>query len=119
MKQALIKLLFLGLLPVQLQFVFSEDLTRLPLATLQNLPFEDPEPGLKQQAFEILKAKCNVCHRRKNPFKIFSLKNMDRHAPKIYKQVFVKRRMPKGDKVKLTEAEYQTLENWLKSKNIF
>ena len=42
---------------------------------------------------------------------------MDRHAKKIYKQVFVYRRMPKGDSVKLTDEEYQTLKNWLKSKN--
>ncbi len=43
---------------------------------------------------------------------------MDRHAKKIHKQVFVYRRMPKGDSVKLTDKEYQTLKNWLQSKNI-
>jgi len=77
------------------------------------------ERDLKKEAFEILRSKCNICHKKKNPFKIFSLKNMDRHAPKIYQQVFVKRRMPKGNKIKLTGQEYQTLKQWLKSKDTF
>lgn len=76
------------------------------------------DPVLKKEAFHILKSKCNSCHRRKNPFKIFSLKNMDKHAKKIHKQVFVYRRMPKGDDVKLTDEEYLKLKNWLNSKNI-
>lgn len=38
---------------------------------------------------------------------------MERHASKIYKQVFVYRRMPKGDEVKLTDQEYQSLKTWL------
>ena len=79
----------------------------------------DPEPGVKQAAFEVLQSKCNVCHKKQNPFKIFSLKNMEKHAPKIYKQVFIYKRMPKGKEIKLTNEEYQILENWLKSKNIF
>lgn len=78
-----------------------------------------PDPTLKEEAYNILKSKCNSCHKRQNPFKIFSLKNMNRHAKKIHKQVFVYERMPKGNKVKLTKEEYQTLKNWLKSKNIF
>lgn len=73
----------------------------------------DPGNELKQQAFEILKTKCNVCHRKQNPFKIFSLRNMNKHAPKIKEQVFIKKRMPKGDKIRLTAEEYQTLKNWL------
>lgn len=80
---------------------------------------EEPSTALKAAAFEVLNAKCNVCHRKQNPFKVFSLKNMEKHAPKIYKQVFVYRRMPKGDRIKLTEEEYETLKKWLKSRNIF
>lgn len=68
---------------------------------------------LKQAAFELLDAKCNVCHRKQNPFKIFSLKNMEKYAAKIHKQVFVLRRMPKGDQIKLTDEEYQLLQDWL------
>ncbi len=74
---------------------------------------------LQEEAFEILRTKCNVCHKKQNPFKIFSLKNMDKNAPKIYKQVFILRRMPKGDRSQITDKEYETLQNWLKSKNIF
>jgi hypothetical protein len=77
-------------------------------------PVNDPLIELKQKAFEILDTKCNVCHRKQNPFKVFSLRNMNKHAAKIYKQVFVKRRMPKGDEIILTEQEYQILKNWLK-----
>lgn len=78
----------------------------------------NPEPDVKAAAFEILQLKCNVCHKKQNPFKVFSLKNMDKHAPKIYKQVFVYKRMPKGNQIQLTEAEYQTLSTWLNSQNI-
>lgn len=74
--------------------------------------------NLKLQAFYILDSKCNVCHRKKNRFRVFSLKNMDRQASKIHQQVFIKKRMPKGDEIKLSEAEYQTLKDWLTSKNI-
>ena len=73
---------------------------------------------LKESAYEILEAKCNTCHRKQNPFKVFSYKNMEKHAPKIYKQVFVKRRMPKGDEHHLTKEEYDLLEQWLLTQNI-
>ena len=69
---------------------------------------------LKTDAFKILQTKCNVCHRVKNPGKVFTLNNMSSLAPKIYKQVFIKKRMPKNG-AKLTEAEKQTLLNWLET----
>lgn len=78
----------------------------------------DSTTELETEVLSILKAKCNVCHRKQNPFKIFSLKNLDKHAPKIKEQVFVKKRMPKGDKIKLTDQEIQTLTQWLQSKNL-
>ena len=96
--------------------------TETPMASVNTLRLiapDDPKPELKQAALEILRLKCNVCHKRQNPFKIFSFKNMDKHAPKIYQQVFVYQRMPKGDQIKLTDEESQMLKNWLKSKNIF
>ncbi|MEM6768924.1 MAG: hypothetical protein AAF655_28565 [Bacteroidota bacterium] len=71
------------------------------------------EVDLTQQAYEALKSKCNVCHKKQNPFKVFSLNNMDKHAQKIHHQVFVLKRMPKGDDIQLTEEEYQILEKWL------
>lgn len=74
---------------------------------------------LKKAAFEILKTKCNVCHKKKNPFMVFNEKNMVKRAPKIYKMVYVERRMPQGDKIKLTHEEYATLEKWLFTQQIF
>lgn len=71
--------------------------------------------SLKEKAFKILKNKCNVCHKRKNPFMIFKLKNIDKRSKKIYNQVFVKKRMPKGTKIKLTTKEYETLLTWITS----
>jgi uncharacterized membrane protein len=68
---------------------------------------------LKAAAFKILNTKCNVCHRKRNPFMIFNQKNMVRRAPRIYRAVFVDQRMPKGDEVRLTKEEYTILKKWL------
>lgn len=99
----------------------------LALITLTGfLFFEEPFPmihvtasknseELKTEAFKILENKCNVCHRKQNPFMVFSLKNMEKRAEKIYKQVFEKRRMPKGNEIKLTTEEYSHLDNWLQT----
>lgn len=73
---------------------------------------------LKEAAFAILSNKCNVCHRKKNPFKVFSLKNMEKNASRIYQQVFVLGRMPKGNQIQLTAEEYQILENWLNTQTL-
>ncbi|MEM6768065.1 MAG: hypothetical protein AAF655_24230 [Bacteroidota bacterium] len=85
--------------------------------TWAELPTEsvgEPETiDLKQQAFTLLQQKCNLCHKKQNPFKVFSLKNMEKYAKKIHHQVFVLKRMPKGDDIQLTEEEYQILEKWL------
>lgn len=68
---------------------------------------------LKSDAYEILKTKCNGCHRTKNPAKVFTVDNMDRFSAEIYKQVFVKKRMPKGRENQLTLEEYERLKKWL------
>lgn len=74
----------------------------------------DSEPdAFMLAAFEVLTAKCNVCHVKQNPRKVFTLDNMNPLAPRIYKQVFVKKRMPRGKQIKLTPAEYNTLEKWI------
>jgi len=73
---------------------------------------------LKQETFEILEAKCNSCHRKKNPFMVFSIRNMERRAPKIHEQVFITKRMPKGDQMRLTNNEYSILKKWLTQQNI-
>jgi uncharacterized membrane protein len=73
---------------------------------------------LKTTAFSILENKCNVCHRKQNPFMVFNLKNMDKRAEKINKNVFELQRMPKGDEIKLTLEERETLKNWIQSLDI-
>ncbi|WP_212003280.1 hypothetical protein [Chitinophaga sp. HK235] len=77
-------------------------------ATPRPVPEED-----KEKALLVLQTKCNVCHTRNNPFRIFNSRNMERNASAIYTQVFVKGRMPKGDDIKLTEGERETLKKWL------
>ena len=72
----------------------------------------------KTEAFKILENKCNVCHVKRNRSKIFTQDNMNLFAYDIHSQVFVKKRMPKGKKIELTNAEFITLKNWLKTLNI-
>lgn len=69
----------------------------------------------KQKALLVLREKCNVCHVRNNPFRVFKEKNMERNAKDIYKQVFVKGRMPLGGEVKLTGEERETLKRWVEA----
>ncbi|MCW3465993.1 hypothetical protein [Chitinophaga nivalis] len=71
------------------------------------------EDELQEKALLVLKTKCNTCHIRNNPFKVFNSRNMNRHAAAIYEQVFVKGRMPKGTEVTLTAAERDILRSWL------
>lgn len=74
---------------------------------------------LKKEALQILELKCNVCHRKQNPFMVFKEKNMEKRAPKINQMVFIERRMPKGDEIKLSKEEYTQLKNWLASLSIY
>ena len=76
---------------------------------------ENPPSELKIRAFSILKNTCNICHERKNKRRVFTLENMDDYGKKIHKQVFIKKRMPKGDDIKLSKAEYRQLKGWLAS----
>lgn len=71
---------------------------------------------LKDKALLVLKARCNTCHRRHNPLRIFNRKNMDKNATRIYEQIFVRARMPKGQK--LNKQEITILKDWLGTQNI-
>ncbi|MFK7772576.1 MAG: hypothetical protein AB8F94_10565 [Saprospiraceae bacterium] len=115
MKKLLIHLCLIGLLVFNFQLFTAFKKSEIKVKSAEQSFVSKADSELKKAAFQILKSKCNVCHKRKNPFKIFTLKNMDRHAKKIHKQVFVYRRMPKGDSIKLTDEEYKTLKNWLQS----
>jgi uncharacterized membrane protein len=68
-----------------------------------------------EKAFQILDDKCVVCHRKRNKRRIFNKENMNTWANDIYEQVFVKKRMPKGKKIKLSSNEYQELLTWISS----
>ncbi len=67
----------------------------------------------KSFAFKVLQVKCNTCHATKKRTNIFTLENMDSLASNIQNQVFVKKKMPKGKKVQLTEEESRLLKDWL------
>ena len=69
----------------------------------------------KATAFQILNNKCNVCHHKRNKRRVFTLENMTKWANDINRQVFIKKRMPKGKKIKLTSQEYQDLLTWISS----
>ncbi|MEQ8712216.1 MAG: hypothetical protein RIC80_04320 [Cyclobacteriaceae bacterium] len=79
---------------------------------IDQLACNHPEE-LVNKAFKILDTKCNTCHKKQNPLMVFSLKNMEKRAKKIYTQVIEKKRMPKGNDIKLTQEEYSLLVNWL------
>lgn len=69
----------------------------------------------KGKVFQILDNKCNVCHRKRNKRRVFTTENMNTLANDIYKQVFIKKRMPKGNKIMLSANEYQDLLTWISS----
>jgi uncharacterized membrane protein len=76
----------------------------------------DPSENAKSAALKVLQSKCNTCHVRQNPGKVFTTSNMTTLASKINEQVFEKKRMPRGKR--LTKEEYTTLLNWLNTQNI-
>ncbi len=82
-----------------------------PLAYTTSIT-EDP---VKTKAFEILTNKCNVCHKKLNRRRVFNEENMNEWSTDVYKQVFIKKRMPKGKNIKLTGEEYQDLLTWISS----
>ncbi len=83
----------------------------------KNLAYESPvkEDPVKEKAFGILSNKCNVCHERRNRRRVFTENNMNNWSNDVYKQVFIKKRMPKGKKIKLNSEEYQDLLTWISS----
>jgi len=90
-------------------FSFETDYQTAPISNLK----KENEHAYKNNALEVLVAKCNICHRIRNPRKVFNLDNMDGFAAKINDQVFIKQRMPKGKKVVLEESEKEILKNWI------
>jgi uncharacterized membrane protein len=83
-----------------------------------NVNLSQKDDLLKQNVLKILENKCNFCHRRQNPLKAFAYENIDKLAPKIYKQVYVKKRMPKGNPSLINKEEWDTLPKWLSSEGV-
>lgn len=75
----------------------------------------DHQDSVSLKAFRILDTKCNVCHTKRNSRRIFTTENMDSWSDDVYRQVFVKKRMPKGNEIRLEAAEYSLLFAWIKS----
>lgn len=67
----------------------------------------------KSGAFKVLQIKCNSCHATKKRTDVFTWENMDSLATDIWKQVFVRKKMPKGRKINLTQGEATALQDWL------
>ncbi len=106
------KILTLGI--IQAVFILLAAFTQ----SSEAIKYADPDSlntdgQQKIEVFKILDTKCNVCHRKQNPFMVFNLKNMVRRAPRIYNAVFLEQRMPKGDKIRLTNDESSRLKSWL------
>lgn len=79
-------------------------------ATYQKI---DKQDALKINAFNIIKVNCNSCHAVKRKTTVFTLENIDSYASIINQQVFIKKRMPKGRKNRLTKVEEETLHKWI------
>ena len=73
------------------------------------------QDSFKKNAFNVLDKKCNVCHVSKKRVQNFTLQNMDSLAKEINKQVFVKKKMPKGNKIALSVEDIETLKLWLRN----
>lgn len=82
---------------------------------LPSLDMDSYPNSNKEKAFSILDNKCNVCHVKQNPDKVFSKANMDIYAKAINRQVFIWRRMPKGSDIKLNAEEKKLLKTWIQS----
>lgn len=94
-------------------FTLFLQLQQKSMATETDLPAFTGYSDKKTEAFKILNTKCNACHLTKNPGRIFTLENMNSFAPEIHKQVFVRKRMPKGKNYKLSGEELLVLKNWV------
>lgn len=103
-------------LTMAITIILTTLLAILPFARGNPQTLTAPENDTVQsKALSVLQQKCNICHRYKNPRKVFTEKNMNGLAQKIYKQVFVKKRMPKGKAIQLSNKEKQILLKWLET----
>jgi len=119
MKKRLTIILWLGILVGGFILLSAFGTVGETSPTTRHAILTEADDQLKRAAFEVLETKCNVCHRKQNPFMVFKEKNIEKRAAKIYQMVFVQRRMPKGTDIRLTNEEAATLEKWLLTQDIF
>jgi uncharacterized membrane protein len=67
----------------------------------------------KKAALTILQNHCNECHQHKKKKYVFTEDNMTSFATKIHQQVFVKKKMPKGNNFLLSKKDETILLEWL------
>ncbi|MGB3150134.1 MAG: hypothetical protein WBB27_05680 [Maribacter sp.] len=101
---------YLPLIVISLSFSFGFVSEILPIINIY--PKQD---SIQEEAFRVLQTKCNVCHASKKKVDIFTYQNMDSLALEINQQVFIKKKMPKGRKIKLTTGEQEQLKTWMAS----
>ncbi len=92
-----------------LSYMSYTDYEPLPVVALPK------ESSTKEKALEVLTHKCNICHSKYNKRKVFTEDTMNDWSNAVYTQVFIKKRMPKGKKTKLTNQDYQDLLTWISS----
>ncbi|MEO1054907.1 MAG: hypothetical protein AAFX87_30010 [Bacteroidota bacterium] len=119
MKKHSTKILIIGILVAAIILLASNHQKSSAAASNHAFSYDLHNEALKAEAFEILNTKCNTCHRKQNPFMVFNKKNMEKRASKIYKAVYIQKKMPKGNDIRLTNEEYTTLKKWLFTQNIF
>mgnify|MGYP006293983061 CR=1 FL=1 len=118
MKHSLIQFIFFLSLLLLVNLVFAEQLK--PNQEREIMAFSNAHnEQLEARVIKILDSKCNICHRKQNPFMVFNERNMKRRAEKINRMVFKEKRMPKGNEIRLSNEEYATLEAWLFTLNIY
>lgn len=82
------------------------------IPTFKTTPYTVSD-SLKTAAFQVLENNCNACHLDKKPSFVFTPDNMNLLAASINVQVFVKGKMPKGRKNKLSSVDRETLKIWV------
>ncbi|ASV28939.1 hypothetical protein [Maribacter cobaltidurans] len=106
---------YLFILNVLALLTFSEFTSLEPVQRISSQNTVSEQDSFKKNAFNVLEKKCNVCHVSKKRVQNFTLQNMDSLSKEINKQVFVKKKMPKGNKIALSVEDIETLKLWLRN----
>lgn len=105
------RFLFISIFISLFAFSFVGKEQRTTLST-----YKDSTDSLKMAALIVLENKCNQCHSEKKPAYYFTAKTMDYFVKDINNEVFIKKKMPKGKKNRLTAEDRETLRLWVEMK---